>query len=195
MLVLKDEGNRVPPLEAGTYQAVCSWIIDIGVHHNDMYNNDSRKLLLGWEICGETVTYNGEEQPRVLTKEYTFSMGEKAILTQDLNSWRTKAFTDEERKGFDLRKLLNVGCFLAVANEEKNGKTYTNIKSVTRLPKGVEATPAQNPIIYDLDEPDDEMWEKMPEWVRNKIQKSLTWQAAAVEAGFVEAEEEAELSF
>lgn len=66
----------------------------------------AHKIRIFWEIIGETIEINGEQMPRLVSKEFTLSLNEKSKLRQALQSWRGKAFTAEELQGFDLRKVL-----------------------------------------------------------------------------------------
>ena len=80
----------------------------------------------------------------LISKTYTASMHEKAALSKDLESWRGRAFTDEERDGFDLKKVLGQPCLLNVIHENKGGTVYANIASVSPVPKGMPVKPAVN---------------------------------------------------
>lgn len=44
-------GSKWPLLEAGTYPAVCTGIIDIGEHDNPMYATSARKVIIMWEMA------------------------------------------------------------------------------------------------------------------------------------------------
>ena len=47
-------------------------------------------------------------------------------------------FTPEELKGFDVEKLIGAPALLAVVHNRTPDRTYVNIKSIQRLPKGME---------------------------------------------------------
>jgi hypothetical protein len=74
-----------------------------------------------------------------------------------LAAWRGRDFTEEEAKGFDISKLLNVYCMLNVTTSENNGKSYTNIAGITPLPqalKNAKPEAVHELIAFDLDNPD-----------------------------------------
>ena len=176
MLVAKDSGGiRIPPLEDGVYQAVCSDLVDIGTHRNEMYGQERRQVVVMWSVVGENVEINGQMEPRVLSKKYTLSLAEKSNLKKDLNAWRTRAFTEEELQGFDLRKIVGTGCQLSVKTVERNGKRYPKIDGVMGLPRGVKLALDVNPIVFDLDEPDVNVFEKLPAWIKKEITGSSTY--------------------
>ena len=58
-----------------------------------------------------------------------------------------------------------------------NAKEYNKITSIMGLPKGMPSPDAVSaPLIYDIDNHNNEVFEKIPEWIRNKIMKSTQWQ-------------------
>ena len=96
LTISEKKESSVPLLEAGTYTAVCCELVDLGQQYNEKWGTSARKVLIGWEVVGETVNVNGEAQPRIFSKTYTASLNEKASLRKDLNAWRGRPFTDEE---------------------------------------------------------------------------------------------------
>ena len=169
-------GSSIAPLEAGTYPAVCYGLIDIGWQYNEAYKKSSPKLIIMWEIPGETITIDGEEKSRVISQTYTVSLNEKATLRKDLTSWRGKDFTDEELKQFDLKSILNVPCLLNIIHKESNGRTYANISGIMKLPKGVKVPRGMmEPVLFDLDTSDLSDIDELPEWIQKKIRESDTY--------------------
>ena len=169
-------GSSIAPLEAGTYPAIFYGLVDIGWQYNEAYKKSSPKLIIMWEIPGETITIDGEEKSRVISQTYTVSLNEKATLRKDLTSWRGKDFTDEELKAFDIRSILNVPCLLNIIHKESNGRTYANISGIMKLPKGVKVPRGtMEPVVFDLDTSDLDEIKDLPEWIQKKIQESDTY--------------------
>jgi len=128
-----------------------------------------------FEFPTELIEYNGEERPRWMSQVYTMSMHERAKLRKDLKSWRGKDFTDAEAKDFDLAKLLNAPCMVTIAQNEKNGNTYSNISAIGKAVKGAEIANALKLYHFDIDDP--ETWKcftELPEWIQAKINNSIT---------------------
>ena len=98
-------------------------------------------------------------------------MNEKANLRHHLDSWRGKAFTDEEAEAFDVSTVLGKPCMLTVMHTQKDGKTYANITGIGPLPKGISAKtiiPEITPILYA--QPDNTAtYQMLPERLRKKI--------------------------
>lgn len=174
-MVVKSEGNsEIKQLEPGVYTGIATAIIDLGIQESITFGNKQRKAIIVWNIVGETVKVNDEELPRVMSKEYTMSLSEKSTLRKDLEAWRGKPFTAEELKGFDLKNILNVPCQLQINQQDKNGKTYVNIAAIMAIPKGMKVEPVKE--VYVFDTYDTETWnnyDKIPNWIKEKIKKSL----------------------
>ena len=169
----KSEGNsNIKRLEDGVYTAVSSMLIDMGVQKSEKYGKSSRKFIIVWNIENEFVEVNGEQLPRVMSKEYTMSLGEKSNLRKDLQAWRGKQFTPEELEGFNLLNIINKGCQLQILNTENNGKTYTNIVSIMALPKGMEVSELDKTIVFDTyDETTWNNYTQIPNWMQERIKQ------------------------
>ena len=48
--IKKKSGSSVPPMEAGTYPAVCVGIVDLGEQYNEAFKKYTDKMLFIWEI-------------------------------------------------------------------------------------------------------------------------------------------------
>ena len=183
--IAKDKGNgdfkRIPP---GSYIARCYLLVDMGEQLSDGKYGQSvqHKIRLGWEVFGEddtgaplTVDMNGSQRQMTIGKTYTLSLNEKAGLRKDLMSWRGRDFTAEELVGFDITNILNVYCMLNITTSEKDGKMYTNISAITPLPSALrnnKPDPDHEVVTFNLDEPDWNAFEDLPEWLSETIKKS-----------------------
>ena len=178
-LILKDTGStKIEPMEAGTYPAICCAIIDIGLQYSQAFDKESRQVILMFEIPSETLEINGETKSRTLSATYTFSFNDKSNLRRMLESWRSRAFTQEELQGFDLEKVLGMPCLITVINKtNQSGNTFSNIGSVSKMPKGFPVPKGrEEPYLFDLG---DKNWEAMmpvlPEWIQSRIRDSKTY--------------------
>jgi len=78
-------------------------------------------------------------KPRALCQTYTNSMSKKSQLRALLESWRGKAFTDEEAKAFELSKIMGASGQANIIHEQRGENTYANIGTLLKGPK-VEGT-------------------------------------------------------
>ena len=175
--------NNIPPVDGGTYMAVCIGVIDLGEQYRQFekqkqgrYVNECRFIF---EIPSERVQVDGEDKPRWLsTKRLTVSLHERSALYQMLTSWRGRPLSDAELDptgdGFDLSQMLGAGAMLSVSVvEQDDGSRHNKIEAVTGFPKGIEVPKVESePLLFDADEPDMDMLEKMPEWIQDIIRKS-----------------------
>ena len=75
-------------------------------------------------------------KPFEVSKMYTLSLHEKSNLCKDLESWRGKQFTDQEKLGFDLEKLISVNAQVQVIHKISDSGTYANVQNVVPAAKG-----------------------------------------------------------
>jgi len=182
--IKKKSGPSVPPMDAGTYPAVCVGIVDLGEQYSETFKKYNDKMLVIWEIPSQTIEIDGEDKPRWLSKDFSASLSEKSNLYQTLVSWRGKAFTEneltEDETGFmqfSVLDMLGTGCFLQVIVEEKDGNSYNRITSVIALPAGMPAPATETPLIaFDIDAWDDEVFKSLPGWIQERIKKSTQYQ-------------------
>jgi hypothetical protein len=83
----------------------------------------------------------GERNPETgeyidIAKEYTVSMGDKANLRKDLQTWRGKAYTPEQiEEGVPLDKLTGNHALLTITQRTSGkGRTYANITAIVGIP-------------------------------------------------------------
>lgn len=144
-------GSTFTPCPPGSYLARCVRLVDLGTQQTE-YQGESKsahKVLLAFEVL-DTETRRDDGEPFVLSKRYTLSLHEKAALRKELASWRGRDFTPEELKGFDLRNILGKECFISVVESTKGDRTYSNIASIMKPPKGMrppEGT-CNEPLVY-----------------------------------------------
>lgn len=180
--VKENQGGGFPPLEAGSYRAICYSIVVLGTTYNEMFDNIQKKLMFTWELPDERITVDGEDKPRAISATYTMSLNEKANLRKTLESWRGKQFTSEELRGFDITKVLGAPCMISVTQGTNPlGKAYAKVTGVSRLPKGMEVpTDTENPkVIFDItnEECPLEDMEKLPAFVQERIKQSEEYKA------------------
>jgi hypothetical protein len=176
-LMAKESGSGdFTPIPEGMHAAICYGVYDLGTHFSDKYGKSARKVLIVWEFPKVRIDVEVEGEiknlPRSISKQYTLSLNEKAVLRKDLESWRSKRFTKEELKGFDLARLLGVPCQLQILHNEKEGKTYSNIQTIVPMPPTVPPMVPETTLrLFTFDE-STEIPEATPEWVQNILKES-----------------------
>lgn len=173
----------IPAMEVGTYTAVCIGIVDLGEQYSARFTKYQDRVSLTFEVIGETIERGNGQEPRWVSKEYTKSLNDRANLFKDLSKWRGISSEDELAE-YDLSQLMNAPCLISVGVKERdNGGAINVVEGVMALPKGMPAPKAQSEtFLFDMD--DQGTWpvlEKMPQFMREKIEKSTTW--ARIQAG------------
>lgn len=171
-------------IPVGNYIARCYQMIEIGTI-KDTYLGEpkiSHKVRIGWELPTETRVFKEEngEQPFVISKEYTLSLGEKSNLRKDLKSWRGVDFTEDQARAFDITKLIGVPCLLNIIHKpSKDGsKVYEEIAGITPIPKGMQC-PAQisKTLLLEYDNFSYSTFDMLPDFLKDKIKTSLEYTA------------------
>lgn len=192
-IIAADSGGNgdFTPTPAGNHVGICSMIADLGRQRtqSQMYGEKVKhQVYVAWELPHETISWtdkdgNEKSGPMRIGKIYTLSLHENATLRHDLESWRGRPFTEEERRGFDIAKLAAAPAMVNVVHEERNGKTYANVASVTPLPKGMEKPAlADSYLIYDRDE-NSRTYDHLPEWLQKKVDAQITDEPQPAYAG------------
>lgn len=162
---------------AGSHLAVCNMVADVGLQPGSrMYPSPKHKLYIRFEIPAERVEYEKDgkkvEGPLTIGTFYTASMNEKAALRKHLEGWRGRAFTDEQAADFDVETVLGKPCMLSIVENESGGKTYSNIASISSIPKGIEPPKHENPLLF-YSEDNGDAFDKLPKWLQEKIEAQL----------------------
>jgi hypothetical protein len=110
-IVARDTGGEYEPIPIGLHRAICINVFDIGFQPGYQGKPPTHKVVILWELEAKSETTG---KHFTITKIYTLSIGDKSNLGADLTSWRGKAFTEEERAGFDLDNIKNKACQLNV---------------------------------------------------------------------------------
>lgn len=189
-LVIKESAGY-EPIPAGVHRAVCYAVVDLGVQMTKgQYAKETHQVVLGWELPDETDD-NGTR--RCIYKTYTASLDKRANLRNTLEAWRGKAFTDEERAGFDLSKIIGINCQIQIVHEDRDGKTYSNIKSIMGPGKGAEIFKPTQTIDFVLTAETLPEIEKLPEWLQNRVKEGISYKELTAQEekpfdGFIDAD-------
>lgn len=176
---------------------------------------------LGLQSGGE---WKGEKKPPVNKIHVTYELvdcfmldkdGEEVLdkprwLSEDLNMFgpdadkakcnqRYNAIDPECLQDYDWAAVVGNSCNVMVAQKESKGKTYANVGLVTPYvvtKRNPEMAPLVNPTkVFNLEFPDIEVFESLPNWIQDKIKANLEFKGSPLQAlleGAPEEEEEDE---
>lgn len=80
--IKKKSGSSVPPMEAGTYPAVCVGIVDLGEQYSETFKKYSDKLLVIWEIPSQTIETTGRTSPAGSARTSPHPLTKRATSTR-----------------------------------------------------------------------------------------------------------------
>lgn len=139
LIAKEDSGQQFDPCPPGLHRAVCVDVVDLGLQDTNYGPKHQIKLI--WQVAA----LNKQKERFQVRSMYTLSLAEGSNLRRDLETWRGRAFTDEERKGFDLEKLLGVNCQLNVMQQKSaKGRIYAKTTAVLPAAKGMEKLAPEN---------------------------------------------------
>jgi hypothetical protein len=176
MPIAKESGlgdfKKVPE---GVHIAICDMVVDLGMQRTKWQDEEkvSHKIYIRWQIPSERVEYEVDgkkkEGPMVIGSFFTLSLNRKSALRPILESWRGRAFTADELKGFDVAAVLGVACQLQVIHNVVGDKTYANVRGVMPLPRGMEKPFPEGDLVgFEATSPTSVL-DRLPKWLREKI--------------------------
>ena len=167
-------------IEEGNYIATLYRIIYIGTIKTEYMGETKNvfKVDLTWELNNEMKVWKEGEEPKpvVVSKQYTLSMGSKANL-RPIVEGIIGGMSDAEAINFDIDELLGKSCLLNISHgTAESGAQYLKL-ATSKLMKGMTPpTPFNEQKILSFDKWDEELYQSLPEWLRNKIAESREYQ-------------------
>lgn len=188
-ITAQNSGKTFELVPAGNHIARCFQMIEIGTLRSEYQGKVKNlyKVRISWELPNEKKVFDEAKgpQPFSISKEYTLALGDTANLRKDLESWRGKAFNDDEVKAFDITKLLGVPCMLNVIHKKSqtSGNQYSMISGITPMPKGTDGKPMQCPpqinpmFVLSYDDVDwDAKFSTLTKYVKEQIESTPEFQ-------------------
>ena len=183
--------NRTPQanIEPGTYPARLVQIIDLGLQAQRPYQGKDKapaqEIMLTYELVDTfMVDENGEEltdKPRWISETLPFYglYADKAKSTQRYNALDPSGEFDG-----DFSKAIGQPINVTIVNNAVGEKVYDNIATISAMrPRDADKCPELvNPAkLLDLDAPDLEVFNALPEWLRDKIKTNLNYKGGPLE--------------
>lgn len=182
-LMSSDKGgsSTFEPVPTGAHVARCVTVVDLGFQHTAWGNKEM--VYIGFEVPSVRVKWTKDdvdhEGAAIIGNRYTNSIHPDSNLGKNLISWRGKAFTEDEKAGFDLFNILDVPCMISVIHNTKGDKTYANISAIMGAPVGTNIPARETDILAYT--PQDAAkagnFDKMPEWLQKICSEGHRMQA------------------
>jgi len=179
-----------PVIDVGNYPARIAQIIDLGLQAQRPYKGKEKppanEVMLTYELVDcFMVDEEGtemEDKPRWLSEQIPLHSinADKAKSTARYNA----ADPNNAYNG-DFSKLGGVAVNVAVVHNKTGDKIYTNIAGISTMrPRDAEKCPdLKKPAkVFDLDDPDMEIFGSLPQWVQDKIKGNLRFNGSKLQA-------------
>jgi len=168
MATLLNESSGYLPAPTGTHPARCIKVIDLGTQETPF--GKKAQFFFEWEL-GE---FMDDGRPFTVGRFYTASLNSKAALREDLESWR--GALSKANFPFDVTQMIRQACLITVKHAETEDSLRARIASIAALPKGMEAPAKHNDaLVFTFDSPDEQVLDKLPDWMTNKIRSAPEW--------------------
>lgn len=179
-------------IKQGTHKAILYSIVDLGtqlVKSKQYGDKQVRQCKITFELVNVKRVFSEEkwEQRAVVSQNYTLSMY-NSHLKRLVETLLGVSLTDEDAKNFDLMDILGASCMLQIIH---NGE-YANIKTIMWVDE--DYWPNENELVlFDLDKYNHDDFNRLPNFVKEKIKETQEWQALEVdEDGTTKAERDAD---
>lgn len=186
--------NKFPPqenIEPGSYPARVVNIVDLGVQPQKPFKGQAKPPCQMIRVTYELTDVfmkdeNGddiEDKPRWIAEEFKLMPLDVALA---VSTKRYLAIDPQNEHDGDWSKLLNAGCMVGIVNNasKTNDRIYDNVSTVAVMRKrDLEKLPElQNPpFFFYLEDPDIEVFKKMPQWIQDKITSNLDFEGSKLQ--------------
>lgn len=186
-------GGSVSLVDPGTYPARLVAVVDLGKQAQPPYQGQEKppvyKILVTYEFLDEFMKDEDgndiPDKPRWMSETFPlYSLdSEKAKSTKRYN-----AVDPNHVHNGDWVALLGSACLITVVHNPgtgaNTGKVFANIGNVSPMrEKDAAKAPALvgEPLAFDLDNPDMEVFEQLPNWTQDKIKSNLEFPGSKLE--------------
>lgn len=155
-LTVSEGSGTYVPCPPGSYPARLCALIDLGTQTSTWEGEQktAHKVLLTFEVT-DPETRRDDGSAHTISRRFTASLHVKSALRKLLEAWRGKPFSVDELRQFDLKVLVGMSCMVSVIHETKGDKTFANLASVMKLPRGFAPGIDTEPLVhFDLSAPD-----------------------------------------
>lgn len=185
-------GNRVPQenIDPGSYPARVVSVVDLGVQTQRPYKGQPKPpcqmIRVTYELTDVFMKDEDgneiEDKPRWIAEDFKLLPMDADLA---VSTKRYKTIDPKNEYDGDWSELLGKGVMVAIVNNEgKDGKVYDNIggTSVMRQRDMDRLEELKNdPYFFDLQDPNPEVWKKIPQWLQERIQENINYEGSKLQ--------------
>lgn len=186
--VKSNSGPKAPAMDAGAYPARLVQVIDLGVQPQEFGGEKKapkREIMVTYEFTDEFMPdadgNPDESKPRWLSERFPLNN-----LDSDLAKSTKRYYSldpNEEYNG-EWPELVSLPVLVTVTRKARDDgdRNYVGGTSAVRAKDAAKYPELVNePRVFLMDEPDLEVFEALPEWVRDLITDSLEFEGSALD--------------
>ena len=149
ILASEDSGGEYEQVPTGTHNAVCYQLVDAGTSMDEFQGTEKKRhfVYIFWELPDLPMA---DGRPMSISLKYNLTLHESGKLRRHLQSWRNRAFTEEELKSFDLTQILGTNCKIDVGLNSNNRAKVLNVFAADGGSKKVQTVNEQT--VFDLED-------------------------------------------
>lgn len=169
-------------LQPDYYEAIIVESVYLGNIPNRFSASTQPTLYLGFEIVGEK---NERGYPIIIRQDYNYVVSDRSHLYKLCEKWLIKnkgkeneePWSLERARKFDPAKLVGHGLRVRLNITENKG--WNNIAGA--VPSKIEGkgVTESKKLIFDIDNPDKQMYDRLPKWMKDKVNSAKEWEEAA----------------
>jgi len=176
MKLMDPKSNEFEKCPEGVHVATLYQIVDLGTSATHYDPEPKPRMRFGFETPHEK---REDGKPFMITKVMTKYLSQKANLRKYIETLMSKKYTDETITEVNIKDLIGKACQIQVIHSEDG--QFANIEEIMPLTKGTETPNLVNePIYFDLEEPDMAVYEKLSDKTKERIQLSSEWKKEGV---------------
>jgi hypothetical protein len=176
-------------IEPGTYPGRLVQIIDMGLQAQRAFQGKDKppaqEVMLTYELVDEFMKDEKGidiiDKPRWISETLPFYglHADKAKSTQ-----RYLALDPKQEFEGDFSRTIDTPVNVTIVNNISGEKVYDNIATISTMrPRDAQSCPelVNNPKVFDLDNPDMEVFNALPEWIQTKIKGNLKYEGSTLQ--------------
>ncbi|MGI0010131.1 MAG: phage replication initiation protein, NGO0469 family [Nitrosopumilaceae archaeon] len=178
--------------KAGSQPARIAQVIDLGVQPRPAFKGKEKspvhQVFINFELVNDEYEFEGKKiKHRIGPKPFNVVSKSSEMYDNSAIAKFLKAIDPNDSIKGSLPELLDKPCLATIVHNEGMGKyagrKFANLTQVMLAPEGFPigglSTPA---VVFSFDNPTEDAWKAMPDFLKNKIKTALNYRGSKVEA-------------
>ena len=187
-----NKSSNRPLAKAGSQPARVAAVVDLGVQARPPFKGKEKapvhQVFINFELVNDSYEHEGKTvKQRIGPKPFNIVAKNSEMYDNSAIAKFLKAIDPNDSIKGDLTALADKPCLATVVHNEgigqHAGKKFANLTQVMIAPEGFPvAALSSAPVVFSFDNPTEESWKALPEFIQNKIKNALNYKGSKVEA-------------